>query len=55
MKAKLQALLAKHQSILSSLNLPGWVGGLLIGYFGHPVIKLGIDAVLLIIKGLLRI
>jgi hypothetical protein len=64
MKAKLLALLAKlkgflgqlkSSSILGSLQLKGLLIGLAAGYFGHPVLKLGVDAVLALVKGLLKI
>jgi len=29
--------------------------GVLVGYLGHPIIKLGVDAVVGLVKGLLKI
>jgi hypothetical protein len=55
MKAQLLVLLAKLQSMASTLQLKAVLVGAAIGYLGHPVIKLAVDAAMLIIKGLLRI
>jgi hypothetical protein len=64
MKAKLLALLAQLKVLLSNLNLSsltsslqlkGVLVGLLLGYFGSPVIKLAVDLVFLLVKGLLKL
>ena len=55
MKTKLLALLAQLKGLTSSLQLKGLLVGLALGYLGHPIIKLAVDAVLLLVKGLFKI
>jgi hypothetical protein len=64
MKAKLLALLASLKGLLGKLNLSALTGslqlkgllvGLVLGYLGHPLIKLAVDLVVGIVKTLMKL
>jgi hypothetical protein len=55
MNPQVQAALAKVQSYANTLQLKGVLVGVALGYLGHPVIKLAVDGVVLLVRGLLKI
>lgn len=50
MNAKLAALWAKAQAMLSQVSWPSAGFGIAVGYLGHPFIKLALEAAGKLIK-----
>jgi hypothetical protein len=55
MKTKLLALLAQLQGMAATLQVKGVCVGLVLGFLGHPMLKVAVDAAMLLVKGVLKI